>query len=273
MREKKTRFRKEVFTPRDFSDLRNMSADEARAARRLVGVCLSGIADMRKKLDEVNSECARLYYSLGYPETASRKLATVSSALWDLIGNPKGRDQRKTVSFAIGRLTEVETDLLAYESLLPAETGPLEIERRFLLKSLPSSAIDLDPIWIKQVYVNDGKTRARFRKRTDANGHRYFRTVKKDVSHGVCVEEEAEIEPGEYLTAESNAERGLTKRRYEVMGPDGHLWEVDDLFGMVIAEVELDSIDAPLVIPDDIRDVSVMEITGMKQFTNYNLAR
>jgi CYTH domain-containing protein len=42
---------------------------------------------------------------------------------------------------------------------------------------------------------------------------------------------------------------------------------------MVMMEVELDSIDQPIEIPDFLKDLIIYEVTGIKEFNNSNLSR
>ena len=68
-------------------------------------------------------------------------------------------------------------------------------------------------------------------------------------------------------------DRTLYKTRF--VFEDGPLtWEIDefDNFQLIIVEVELPSEDFIFEIPDMIKDLVLMEITGMNQFSNSNLA-
>ena len=58
--------------------------------------------------------------------------------------------------------------------------------------------------------------------------------------------------------------------------PDGNLfWEVD-IFGngyeLIIAEIEIPKKTFKLTIPDFIKEVNLLEVTGLKQFSNRNLS-
>lgn len=65
----------------------------------------------------------------------------------------------------------------------------------------------------------------------------------------------------------------VKKTRYVMNGPDGHAWEIDEfegaLAGVVLAEVELDSVDEVLAIPPWVSH----EITGLVSWSNRALAQ
>jgi len=65
----------------------------------------------------------------------------------------------------------------------------------------------------------------------------------------------------------------VKKTRYVMNGPDGHAWEIDEfegaLAGVVLAEVELDSVDEVLAIPPWVGH----EITGLASWSNRALAQ
>mgnify|MGYP006138829337 FL=1 len=66
----------------------------------------------------------------------------------------------------------------------------------------------------------------------------------------------------------------LQKRRYFV--PEGRLtWEVDDFTDreLVLAELEIPSVDFRIVIPEWLEPFLVREVTDEKGFGNHELAR
>jgi len=66
---------------------------------------------------------------------------------------------------------------------------------------------------------------------------------------------------------------GIRKIRH--IKEEGNLkWEIDffQTCELVIAEIEIPTEDYDLKIPEYIKDNLIMEITGMKEFSNYNLA-
>lgn len=157
----------------------------------------------------------------------------------------------------------------------------LEIERKFLLKSVP----DIKPveiIKIEQFYFKNSKgiwERARSW-HSDKNGMKYIHTVKKSVSKGVNLEDEY------YMTSEQFQEfknhcfscdeyRHISKERW--IYPDGPLfWEVDVFnsgYNLIIAEIEIPIKSYKLTIPDFIKDKMLLEVTEMKQFSNRSLSK
>ena len=64
----------------------------------------------------------------------------------------------------------------------------------------------------------------------------------------------------------------IKKRRYHWIGADGLLWEVDEfedsLAGLIIAEVELDSVDQSVDFPSWLG----MELTNLRGWSNASLS-
>lgn len=263
------------FIPHGPVDPTKLGPSEARAARRLALSILDRIARIRSDFNEVNAESSMLYLGLGLSDETSKLLAGISSAVWDLVGTAGSAEHKPTSSRGVDRLTRYEADLRAYLASLPPEEGPLEIERRFLLIGPPR--VTGDRSFILQGYV-DGDDVTRYRLRSKDGIVEHTRTVKKEVSYGVCVEVEEPFSREEFQKIVFD--RMISKHRTVWKGPDGNTWEIDEMhvrdeqeLRMIIAEVELPSIDAPLLIPEEIKAVLVMEITGMRQFSNYNLAK
>jgi CYTH domain-containing protein len=68
--------------------------------------------------------------------------------------------------------------------------------------------------------------------------------------------------------------RRVTKRRHKVREGD-RVWEVDEFLDrdLVLAEVELPSVDATVELPDWLRPHVVREVTSESEYKNENLAR
>lgn len=156
-----------------------------------------------------------------------------------------------------------------------------EIERRFLLKSLPLSAGFNKTIHIQQHYLSDidadivervRKSKERF----SVNGEKMYHTTKERISDMSVTEIEEEINESVYngLLITKGIKRSISKTRYiKDFGP--LKWEVDVFEGinLVIAEIELPNEDYPLSLPDWLKEVMLLEVTGMHQFSNSNLAK
>ena len=67
----------------------------------------------------------------------------------------------------------------------------------------------------------------------------------------------------------------LIKVRYKILFKN-KVWEIDeflgDNLGLIVAEIEIPSMDYDVQIPKFISDKLLMEVTGMKQFGNRNLS-
>lgn len=157
----------------------------------------------------------------------------------------------------------------------------LEIERKFLLKSLPNTKFD-QAVKISQYYFkNSVGIWERARTWNSSNGdNKFIHTIKKNVSEGVNIEDEYEMTKKEFKEFKNKCtsckfeSRFIEKVRY-IYNDSLLYWEVD-VFGndykLIIAEIEIPKKDYKLIIPQFIKDVSLMEVTGLKQFNNRNLS-
>ncbi len=174
-----------------------------------------------------------------------------------------------------GNAVQLLDDLEAVASQMESSRDvPLEIERKFLLSSLPDAARLATPRRIEQGYLPGTDLVERVRRVTEADGSiRYWRTVK--FGTGVT-----RMELEEQTTrAVFRALWPLTKRRrvdkHRHVVPDGaRKWEVDDFVGrdLVLAEVELESEQEEVTIPDWLVPHLVREVTGEDAYVNANLA-
>ena len=156
----------------------------------------------------------------------------------------------------------------------------IEIERKFLLKAIP----DLKPtevIKIKQWYLKVDGIWERARS-MDSNiyGIKWVHTIKTRISDISNIEEEYDMDKNEFedfvkrcKSSKQNA-RYITKERR--IYPDGELkWEVD-VFSqkchIIVAEIEIPTEDYDLDIPEFIQKKSLLEVTGLKQFSNRSLS-
>lgn len=149
----------------------------------------------------------------------------------------------------------------------------LEIERRFLVNELP----DLDTIpshKIKQGYLSKPGDVAVTRVRTvEVDGSQLgFLTIKTRVSTGISNEFEYSIP---YKDAVSlllaSGDLRISKTRYIYLFKD-KTFEIDVfhdyLDGLVIAEIELESLDEEIELPKFLGK----EITGVKGLSNFEMA-
>jgi CYTH domain-containing protein len=153
----------------------------------------------------------------------------------------------------------------------------IETERRFLLKRMPRLKWDKN-YTIEQYYLSDkGNVRTeRIRSITDWNiDKKFYHTIKEPIegSDMSVHETEGEITEEEFLTLWEKKDRMITKER-RILNDGDLKWEVDvfNSVNLVIAEIELPSENYELTIPEELQDVILMEITGMHQFSNSQLA-
>lgn len=151
-----------------------------------------------------------------------------------------------------------------------------EIERKILLKEVPKIAYD-EVYYIKQYYIREDDKWIRYRRMVDSKGNKtYIRTYKEKVENGVSNEYEEEISKKKYLkkVLKSEQKKVISKHRYVKNMSDGMKWEIDDLEGvkLVIAEIEMPSLDYKIKIPKFIRNSYIKDVTRFREFSNRKLA-
>ncbi len=157
----------------------------------------------------------------------------------------------------------------------------LEIERKFLIR-YPSEAVLLtipvcDRSAIIQTYLKSelGVTR-RVRKRSYADGTKYYKTEKIRRTILTCDEFEGEITLNEYETLLKSADparRPVEKERL-LLKSEKHTFEIDiyPFWGdRAIMEVELSSEDENFTVPAGIEIIK--EVSGDKRYKNAALAK
>jgi CYTH domain-containing protein len=157
----------------------------------------------------------------------------------------------------------------------------LEIERKFLLKSLPKKSPD-QSVDIEQFYLkNESGIWERARTWFSSNGDKkYIHTIKKNVSKGVNIEDEYLMEEDDFLKFRDscfklNVESRQIKKVRHIYKDGSLFWEVDEFkddYQLIIAEIEIPKKTFKLTIPDFIKEVMLLEVTGMRQFNNRNLS-
>lgn len=153
-----------------------------------------------------------------------------------------------------------------------------EIERKFLIEYPDTEKLERYPkSEIAQTYLitNDGMT-SRVRKRTTDGVTKYIFTEKKRITDVKCIENERELSLGEYeelLRLADTERRTVCKTRY-CLPFNGRIVEVDIYpfwNDRAIAEVEMESEDEAVVLPDFIR--VIREVTAEKAYKNYAIAK
>lgn len=150
----------------------------------------------------------------------------------------------------------------------------VEIERKYLLRSMPQLPEGVRWKEIEQGWIPGERLAERLRRVRSAEGERWYRTIK--LGRGITrteVEEETTRQIFLRLWSLTRGRR-VRKRRYVV--PTGDLvWEIDRFrrIPLILAEVELASEDTEVVFPPWLAPHVVREVTGEDSFVNINLAR
>ena len=154
-----------------------------------------------------------------------------------------------------------------------AARADMEIERKFLLSGLPRLPQGFSSHEIEQGWLPGKELRERIRRVIDAQGTRYYRTIK--LGRGITrteVEEQTTREIFDVLWPLTVGCR-VHKHRYKVT--EGELvWEIDEFKGreLFLAEVELRDAATAVTPPAWLAPWIVREVTDEKGFTNLELA-
>ena len=168
----------------------------------------------------------------------------------------------------------------------------IEIERRFLVDGRARkewrggdsisifqcyltgvSHIDGSIAWNGSTLVNEDKEIANISTwRIRRSGENIVLTAKGYRSGATATEFEWSLSRELYDSLALDSLPCITKTRHLWFGEDGLLWEVDefesDLAGLIIAEVELESEDQPVIIPD----WTGLELTNLRGWSNASLS-
>lgn len=236
---------------------------------------------LAEALDAAATEKARRLHALalaGDSATLTRERRRDERlGLIALAAQANERAQRVFGKLARGSLGEAGrpffAELAALAEVLHAASGPVERERKYLLRALPEPAAAVAPVEIEQGWLPGERLRERLRLER-ANGHeRFYRTVKLGAGDKrIELEEETTAELFHALWPHTAGCRVL-KRRHRV--PEGALtWEIDVFLDrdLVLAEVELPG-DQDVTIPEWLAAQVVRDVTGESEYVNLNLAR
>ena len=157
----------------------------------------------------------------------------------------------------------------------------IEIERKFLLKAMPD-VLPTEVVKIDQFYFKNKEGVWERVRQWNSNlyGKRWIHTIKTKISDFSNEEVEKDITKLEYEEFKKGCRENKSNSRYikkeRWIYPDGDLyWEVDifkDKCHIIIAEIEIPTEDYDLKIPEFINKKLLMEVTGLKQFTNRSLS-
>jgi len=146
----------------------------------------------------------------------------------------------------------------------------LEFERKFLLLKKP--VLKADVVYrVEQHYFGDERIR---RKSEEGKDDVFYHTIKKNIRPGVNSEDEKKIGRNEYYSFLEKSKSFIIKYRHCYFIGDLK-WEVDifEDINLVVAEVEYPKEDYKLKIPKFISDVTIMEVTNFKEFSNKNISK
>ena len=158
----------------------------------------------------------------------------------------------------------------------------LEIERKFLLRNVPKfERNEIDKFLIHQIYITIAGKLKRFRmtekfntKGSDPEVERiYVMCQKKRLSPGVFEEIEGDITEEMFREYCGHPHSYIIKTRH-VYEHGGLKWEVDEYHDikLVTLEVELDDINQDIKIPEIIEREMIVEVTGQRVFSNFELS-
>lgn len=150
-----------------------------------------------------------------------------------------------------------------------------EIERKYVLRELPSRVHGSPSFEIDQGYLPGDRINERVRRSRGERGVRYFRTIKTGagIERTEIEEETTEL----FFSTVWPLTRGcrVHKRRYLVQERDV-VWEIDEFLDrddLWLAEVELESAEQVVQPPGWLLDVIEREVTDDPRYTNHALAR
>jgi CYTH domain-containing protein len=158
----------------------------------------------------------------------------------------------------------------------------LEIERKFLLKSMPDIEVS-EIIKIEQYYLKNSRGIWERARSCDSNVHglSYIHTIKHNVGKGINEEDEHFLSLEEFTKfrdrcLKSIESRYIQKERWIYPHPYSDLiWEVDIFRSghhLIVAEIEIPTRSYRVILPEFIKEKLLLEVTGLKQFSNKNLS-
>lgn len=157
---------------------------------------------------------------------------------------------------------------------------PVEIERKFLVAGAPAGAwpVPFEQVEIEQTYLRSSdESSARVRRRSQHGASTYTHTIKRRIGDGQHIEVEHDITGREYVARLADADPSCrTIRKVRRCFVWGHRYFELDRFvephtGMLLLEVELESLDEGVELPPFLR--IDREVTAESSFMNHALAR
>lgn len=158
----------------------------------------------------------------------------------------------------------------------PASAGlPMEVERKYLLREAPPHARRVPPTRIDQGWIPGTQLRERLRRSTKPDGTvRCTRTIKfGPTAARVELEEQTTDSLFEAMWPLTRDAR-IRKLRHAVADGE-HVWEIDVFLDreLVLAEVELSSLDDVVAMPEWLAPYVVREVTDDPAYLNAVMAQ
>jgi CHAD domain-containing protein/CYTH domain-containing protein len=173
------------------------------------------------------------------------------------------------------RFEPFRAQLNEFAAALFARGNPhVEIERKYLLRSMPPLEAKISGSEINQGWIPGDEIHERLRRVDSGSASRFYRTIKTGTGiQRMELEDETKAAVFERLWPLTEGQR-VRKRRYKVK--DGiFVWEIDEFLDrdLFLAEVELPTAETPVEVPAWLAPFVVREVTGESQYVNQNLAR
>jgi CYTH domain-containing protein len=149
-----------------------------------------------------------------------------------------------------------------------------EIERKFLLNGVPRRRKGRSVVRIEQGWLPGDQIRERVRRIRSREGTRYERAIK--LGKGLMRREiEEEIDAATFAKLWPLTRGCRIAKRRHAFRDGAHVWTVDRFthLDLVLAEVELSSLDEEAEVPAWLQPHVVREVTGLADYQNINLAR
>jgi len=157
---------------------------------------------------------------------------------------------------------------------------PLEIERKFLVKSYPPLVawpVHMHTVSIHQRFIETGEDGVIERVRAvHGNGtSQYVHTIKKHIEGGINEEDEHEISAEEFNALWVRSSYQTVSKVRVIFDWQGRTFELDIFMAPAtmdpMLEVELESMDEEVELPPFIE--IEREVTGEKDYTNWKIAQ
>jgi CHAD domain-containing protein/CYTH domain-containing protein len=232
----------------------------AEDARRLSEAVLAGESTQQalRRLRRRDPRPGLLEITTRLRQRSEQAFATLQDSGW--LGDGAGGFFERLTHFA--------------QHLVEAGREHTEIERKYLLRELPSAVVDVPALEMTQGYLPGERLSERLRHVSSPEGEHWYRTLKVGTGlRRIEIEEETSREVFDGLWPLTEGRRLAKKRRR--MEQDGFTWEIDEFRDreLVLAEIELPTETTAVTPPDWLRPYVVRDVTGEPEYQNYTLAR